>query len=1326
MRRFPFAELTLSLSLLAWLISTAAAQNVSWATMRADPDWELPSGLTSEVSGLLASSEPTHKTSSIAASTQQQDDPTSLSRDLMRAVDDAGLWAPAYVRVHGDGGGDHPFPERADNAIASLSEGLVSVILDLEKFPSLPDALSGLLTADEKLLLSSGDTAHIYISSANAAALANHTDETGILARQLAGRKAWSWCAPNGIDSPDLRNKLAFCREYTPVEMALARLEASSTNDCARASTAPGDLLYLPRGTIHSARAADDQVSIHLTMGIPEARVAGEESARARRLTSCTFPNSDNCKDGVQVCSVEVYVSDDNGGGAKCPKGTSEGVKNLDNEDAGFYLADSCDDNCGNNGNCNRRCNSCTGCAACVAGKAASAYGQSECATCAAGRYSTDDDAVTWQATGTVLEASQGKNTGVKVDEGAQRCAACGAGYYSEQTGGANECQGCNAGKYSINTNAGNTACSQCNAGKYSDTQYSTTCADCARGKWSDDEANICTPCDIGEYELNNDCYPCANGEWSAQGAYDSCTPCGIGKFRNSAKTGFEDSSCVFCDRGTWSREGAIECTPCGAGKYGDLTDGTRTGIEATECKDCDAFFYAAEGSTGCTPCGYTTAEGDGLELLSQGEALASDSHFRAPAAGQGSSSVDCLCVSNYAGYNCHVVKCGDSLPGFSLGAMFLMGSDELHTEGDYTDDEVVDSVRATLTTLLGLHDIDSDRTLTYAEMKSAVESVNIEMAHLHENVTNITLPTWSTPKPRPSDTQEYYLIIGDNHRVIVSNVTINSLYWTGDELDDISIADARFNGNAPDSKSEVVTLGCIDGMPAELDETASTYGDDCHGWGPLVIRFTAPAGVRRVLIKVADHGHDDAGDNRDYQVVLATDKDGDDVVWSVNSNTAILDDAVVQEYDAWSDNREHIDYEHFFHDFEEYTGLDGYGENDGPVSIDFMVEQAMLSFRQSGTFDFTSNRKITDMTATRPKPSWDDTECGDSSNGDVTVSWEVDDATRIYKQCGYVNGIIDTKRFYGTLVSGLSNTADSNDNAFEIADERTINAFGYRRIYCIMPIFCGSNVICTEAAIDWSFSIAQCAVGIRYDGAPLDLRPSLTSRGVGFSMLDTATGDVRFDVYRSDRAKVGASSVETRGKLVVGVPYSSRGCGRVFSPIYLVDTRAAEYPGRLFEYGAQAIIQEVEGSGYVTSTTRSSMTKVQYRVPWLSELDVEIEDEYGKKVDGVTVSVCKLDKNNNVDSYYCPLVTGETDVYGEFNTEIRVTDIAWTAKTQHFRVTPSKITGFENGTFVNHTFDPPFEVVAINHLGGFITAAFIDETAVSISGLVHFDYFDW
>ena len=44
----------------------------------------------------------------------------------------------------------------------------------------------------------------------------------------------------------------------------------------------------------------------------------------------------------------------------------------------------------------------------------------------------------------------------------------------------------------------------------------------------------------------------------------------------------------------------------------------------------------------------------------------------------------------------------------------------------------------------------------------------------------------------------------------------------------------------------------------------------------------------------------------------------------------------------------------------------------------------------------------------------------------------------------------------------------------------------------------------------------------------------------------------------------------------------------------------------------------------------------------------------------------------------------------------------------------------------MTHTFEPEKEILALNHLGGFITAAFVDKTSASISGQVHFDYLDW
>ena len=332
-----------------------------------------------------------------------------------------------------------------------------------------------------------------------------------------------------------------------------------------------------------------------------------------------------------------------------------------------------------------------------------------------------------------------------------------------------------------------------------------------------------------------------------------------------------------------------------------------------------------------------------------------------------------------------------------------------------------------------------------------------------------------------------------------------------------------------------------------------------------------------------------------------------------------------------------------------------------------------------------------------------------------MVVKWKYTDYDLLYAQCAYVNGVLDADD-NGQPDINIDEPWESTE--FTFYDTRSIDELNYRRVYCVRPFVCESSTTCGDASgIDWRYTMAQCAVGIRFDGSPLDLRPSLTMDGIEFSLTDTAIGEVQFNLYRSDQG-----IDVTVGDLVAGVPYSSRGCGRAFEPIYLVDLDAAQSPGTLFEYGAQA---EYNTGGYENGDDGTSgMTVVQYRVPWLAELDIGVEDDLGDKVAGVALSVCKLDGDYKVASDYCPLVAGETDAYGTFIAEIRVADSDWRDFKQHFRVTPSKITEFEDGTYVNHTFDPPFEDVRISHLTS-SGLAFSDETFASVSGVVAFDLAD-
>lgn len=118
-----------------------------------------------------------------------------------------------------------------------------------------------------------GGTVHLYMSAPGVAALGNHTDTTDIVVLQLDGSKEWLLCSPSqesllpASESPlflrssatEFSRKLDSCSSYSTTEM--------ENLSCETTTLYPGDVLVLPRRTVHSARASHDTYSAHLTIG---------------------------------------------------------------------------------------------------------------------------------------------------------------------------------------------------------------------------------------------------------------------------------------------------------------------------------------------------------------------------------------------------------------------------------------------------------------------------------------------------------------------------------------------------------------------------------------------------------------------------------------------------------------------------------------------------------------------------------------------------------------------------------------------------------------------------------------------------------------------------------------------------------------------------------------------------------------------------------------------------------------------------------------------------------------------------------------------------
>jgi len=176
---------------------------------------------------------------------------------------DASLFLNPYVKTSRDGGSMtwkyEREPSTVEEALALLQKDDLSFVLrferlDLAQWPEelkalIPEELKSELIAD---LAEGGTTVHLYLSAPETSALPHHADIGDVLVLQLAGEKQW------------------FFDEGEPVTMS------------------PGDALWVPVGTKHSAKSTGD-VSAHLTIH----RVTEDHKRRLNHITGDDGANDD-------------------------------------------------------------------------------------------------------------------------------------------------------------------------------------------------------------------------------------------------------------------------------------------------------------------------------------------------------------------------------------------------------------------------------------------------------------------------------------------------------------------------------------------------------------------------------------------------------------------------------------------------------------------------------------------------------------------------------------------------------------------------------------------------------------------------------------------------------------------------------------------------------------------------------------------------------------------------------------------------------------------------------------------------------------------------
>lgn len=213
---------------------------------------------------------------------------------------------------------------------------------------------------------------HLYLSAPGTAALANHTDITDIAVLQLDGAKEWFLCTAakqkeqdNDMIQPTsspwpfttlFSEKLKSCATYSEKEMDSSLLE------CEKTTLYPGDVLFLPRRVVHSARALPDMYSAHLTFGYhdhdqynacvddhemeEDAPIMMSNLLYSRRglQTSCDGGCDTGCQfEDSQICDGGCDSSCDNWGGS-CDGGCDSSCYPVQS----WECDESCDSSCDN------------------------------------------------------------------------------------------------------------------------------------------------------------------------------------------------------------------------------------------------------------------------------------------------------------------------------------------------------------------------------------------------------------------------------------------------------------------------------------------------------------------------------------------------------------------------------------------------------------------------------------------------------------------------------------------------------------------------------------------------------------------------------------------------------------------------------------------------------------------------------------------------------------------------------------------------------------------------------------------------------------------
>ncbi|EDQ88297.1 uncharacterized protein MONBRDRAFT_32951 [Monosiga brevicollis MX1] len=191
-----------------------------------------------------------------------------------------------------------------------------SVVIREEYFPTYTQ------TSLEELIQTafgtSTVTSHVYLSGSEAHALNPHTDPYDVLVLHLHGQKHWTVChpldsSPEWADASQAQLAQLFEIQRKSVD-GCTNFDIAETDKmrCEHFTLSPGDVLYLPKSTIHFATTSPNTTTAHITLSLErqgqswidlactviESTLASLETSPSglRWLELATFPTDEPCQ----------------------------------------------------------------------------------------------------------------------------------------------------------------------------------------------------------------------------------------------------------------------------------------------------------------------------------------------------------------------------------------------------------------------------------------------------------------------------------------------------------------------------------------------------------------------------------------------------------------------------------------------------------------------------------------------------------------------------------------------------------------------------------------------------------------------------------------------------------------------------------------------------------------------------------------------------------------------------------------------------------------------------------------------------------------------